>query len=66
MVVTAIDGGVTGWKNHHTADLIIGGAQTFILGSGPVGWGFALAWTLADIITQGITEKSITENLFDK
>ncbi|MCX6324130.1 MAG: hypothetical protein NTZ41_08010, partial [Sphingobacteriales bacterium] len=42
MVVTAIDGGLTGWKNHHTADLIIGGAQTFLLGSGPVGWGFAL------------------------
>ena len=34
MVITTIDGATTqgGWKNHHTADLIIGGAQTFLLG----------------------------------
>lgn len=67
MGVTVIDGLTSkdGWKNHHTADLVVGVAQTFLLGSGPVGWGIALLWTVADIATQAATEKSITENLFD-
>lgn len=67
MGVTVIDGLTSkdGWKNHHTADLVVGVAQTFLLGSGPVGWGIALLWTVADIATQAATEKSNTENLFD-
>ncbi len=67
MVITTMDGATSqgGWKNHHTADLIIGGAQTFLLGTGPVGWGIGLVWLTADLITTGVTRKSITENLFD-
>jgi hypothetical protein len=29
MGLTVVDGAVNGWKNHHTADLVIGAAQTF-------------------------------------
>lgn len=63
--VTVIDGAVTGYKPHHYADIAVGAAQTFLLGSGPVGWGIGLAWTIGDIITKGLTGKSITENIFD-
>ncbi|MGN6292960.1 MAG: DUF6443 domain-containing protein [Chitinophagaceae bacterium] len=68
MGVTVIDGLTSkeGWKNHHTADLAVGAAQTFLLGSGPIGWGISLLWTVADMATQAATGKSITENLFDK
>lgn len=67
MGVTVVDGLTSkeGWKKHHTADLVVGAAQTFLLGSGLVGWGVALLWTVADIATQAATGKSITENLFD-
>jgi hypothetical protein len=64
--LTVGDGYVNGWKNHHTADLIIGGVQTFLLSSGPVGWTIGLVWLTADLIVTGLTKKSITENLFDK
>jgi len=65
LAVTVIDGSATGWKNHHTADLVVGATQTFLLGSGPIGWGIGLLWTVADLATQAATGKSITENLFD-
>jgi RHS repeat-associated protein len=58
---TIIDGASGEWKNHHTADVIIGAAMLF----GPVGWVGGLTYLAADLITQGITGKSITENLFD-
>jgi RHS repeat-associated protein len=63
--LTIADGVTNGWKNHHKADVIIGGAQTLLLGAGPVGWGIGLVWLTADLITTGVTGKSITENLFD-
>ena len=67
LIITTADGATSqgGWQNHHTADLIIGGAQTLFLGAGPVGWGVGLVWLAADLITIGVTDKSITENLFD-
>ncbi len=63
-IIASVYDGVTskdGWKNHHTADVVIGVVMTF----GPVGWIGGLTWFAADMITQGITGKSITENLFD-
>ncbi|WP_129022112.1 RHS repeat-associated core domain-containing protein [Edaphocola flava] len=63
--LTVLDGATNGWKNHHTADVIIGSAQTLLLGAGPVGWSIGLVWLTADLITTGVTGKSITENLFD-
>ena len=63
--VTVTDGVFNGFKPHHYADVVTGAIQTFCLGSGPVGWGFGLAWTVGDIITKGLTGKSITENIFD-
>lgn len=36
-----------------------------LLGSNPVGWGVGLAYFTADVITTGVTGRSITENLFD-
>ncbi len=65
MGATVADGITSGFKPHHYADIVIGGAQTFLLGTGPVGWGIGLAWTVGDIITKGLTGKSITENIFD-
>jgi len=66
--VTIVDGLTSkkGWQPHHTADLVIGATQTFLLGSGPVGWGIGLALFAADLIVTSTTGKSITENLFDK
>lgn len=60
-IADGLDGSKGGWKSHHTADLIIGAAMTF----GPVGWIGGLTFLAADLITQGVTGKSITENLFD-
>lgn len=56
-----------GWKNHHSADLIIGGVQTFLLGSGPVGWGIGLGYLAIDILWKntGGNGKSIIETIFD-
>ncbi|OQP64205.1 hypothetical protein [Niastella populi] len=66
--ITVIDGLTSekGWQNHHTADVLIGTAQTLLLGSGPVGWGIGLTYFVADFIVTSSTGKSITENLFDK
>lgn len=66
MGITVVDGVANGFENHHYADLAIGAAQTFLLGTGPVGWGIGLTYLVADIIVTGTTGKSITENLFDK
>jgi hypothetical protein len=65
MILTAADGINSGWKNHHTADLVIGAAQTFLLGSGPLGLGIGLTYFVADVIVTSATGKSITENIFD-
>lgn len=69
MVITTMDGATSqgGWKNHHSADLIIGGVQTFLLGSGPVGWGIGLGYLAIDILWKntGGNGKSITETIFD-
>lgn len=69
MGVTIFDGTTSkgGWKSHHSADLIIGGVQTFLLGSGPVGWGIGLGYLAIDILWKntGGNGKSITETIFD-
>ncbi len=61
VVATIADGASGTWKSYHTADVIIGVAMTF----GPVGWIGGLTYLAADLVTQGVTGKSITENLFD-
>ena len=65
ILATTVDAGVNGVKPHHYADFGIGVAQTFLLGSGPVGWGIGGAWMVADLISVGIDGKSITERIFD-
>ena len=52
------------WQNHHTADLVVGIATTFML-SGPWGWAIGGVYFLTDIAVQSYTGRSITENLFD-
>jgi hypothetical protein len=66
--ITVVDGATSkgGFKNHHYADLAIGITQTFLLGTGPVGWGIGVTYFVADMIVTSTTGKSITENLFDK
>ena len=63
--LTAVDGLSNGWKNHHTADAAIGAAQTFLLGSGPVGWGVSLGFFVTDLLVKAYSGKSITEHIFD-
>jgi RHS repeat-associated protein len=67
IIISAADGAMSkkGWQPHHTADVILGGLQTFALGSGPIGWGFGLTYFVADLVVTSTTGKSITENLFD-
>jgi len=66
VLVTVTDGlmGKQGWQNHHTADLAIGIATTFML-SGPWGWAVGGTYFLTDLAVQKYTGRSITENLFD-
>ena len=56
------DAVTNGWKRHHIADIAI---NTILAASGPVGWGFGLLYLGVDLISQSLTEKSLTENLFD-
>lgn len=42
------------WLNHHTADVLIGTAQTLLLASGPVGWGIDLTYFVADLVSSKI------------
>lgn len=56
--------GERGWQNHHTADLAIGIATTFML-SGPGGWGIGGAHFLVDLMVEHYTGRSITQHLFD-
>jgi hypothetical protein len=52
------------WQNHHTADVAIGLATTFLI-SGPWGWAAAGAYFLIDVGFKSYSGKSITEHLFD-
>ncbi|HEX2846729.1 MAG TPA: RHS repeat-associated core domain-containing protein, partial [Chitinophagaceae bacterium] len=52
------------WKNHHTADVVIGLATTFAP-LGPVGFIGATLFFIADLAVSASTGKSITEHLFD-
>lgn len=52
------------WKNHHTADVVIGLATTFA-SLGPVGFIGATLFFVADLAVSASTGKSITEHLFD-
>lgn len=66
MVLTGVDAYAQGeWKNHHTADLIIGGVTTFLLVSNPVTATITGAYFLVDLGFQVTTGKGITEHLFD-
>lgn len=64
-LVTVVDGGINGWQNHHTADLVVTGALYFLAVSNPLGWIVGGVYTLTDLAVQAHTGKSITENLFD-
>ncbi len=65
ILATVVDASVNGRKPHHYADAVIGVAQTFLIGSGPLGWGIGAAWMLADIISISVDGKSLTEKMFD-
>jgi hypothetical protein len=64
-LVTVVDGSIKGWKNHHTADLVVTGALYILAASNPLGWIVGGVYTIADLAVQAHTGKSITENLFD-
>lgn len=67
--VTAFDGLKNDWKNHHTADILM---TTIEIGLGlfeytsPIGWGVAGLMFVGNLISEHYTDKTITENLFDK
>uniref|UniRef100_A0A0N4ZEC1 AcidPPc domain-containing protein n=1 Tax=Parastrongyloides trichosuri TaxID=131310 RepID=A0A0N4ZEC1_PARTI len=64
IIVTVADGLDNGWKNHHTADMAIGIATTFMM-SGPWGWALGAAYYITDAAIQARTGRSITEHLLD-
>jgi hypothetical protein len=64
MTVTYYDGRVNNeWKNHHTADLLIGASMMFL--TGPVGWVIGGAYFVTDIGFQCVYKKGITEYYLD-
>ncbi len=68
MVLTTGDGVSNGWKNHHTADLIVSATEIglgLFEATSPVGWAFGAAMFVGDLISEHYTGHTITENIFD-
>lgn len=64
--MTIYDSRINGWKNHHTADLLItGGMYGVALAFPVVGWAAGGLYFAGDLTCRYYTGKSITENLFD-
>jgi len=64
--LTVADGLENGWKPHHTADLVVDATiYTFSAAVPVAGWILGGVWFVGDMITEQITGKSITENVFD-
>ena len=66
-LITVADGYNNGWKNHHTADLIVNGTLTTLSIVCPVaGLVAGGLYFVGDITSQYFTKKSLTQNLFDE
>jgi hypothetical protein len=69
VAITAGDGAINGWQNHHTADVLISTAEV-LLGlfeyTTPAGWILAGGIFVGNLISEHYTHKTITENLFDR
>lgn len=64
--ITVGDGIKNGWKPHHTADLVVDATLYTVAASVPVaGWIAGGIWFVGDLISEHLTGKSITENIFD-
>ncbi|MEM0940472.1 MAG: hypothetical protein AAGI25_11900 [Bacteroidota bacterium] len=53
------------WQHHHTADVAIGVATTFLLASNPITATIVGSYFLLDLGVQLYSGRSITEHLFD-
>ena len=60
IVATIAEASATGLEAHHVADIAIGIAFTL----GPVGWVGGLTYTGLDLLSQGLSGNSLTENFF--
>jgi hypothetical protein len=68
MILTTGDGVSNGWKNHHTADLIVISTEIglgLFEATSPIGWAFGAAMFVGDLISEHYTGHTITENIFD-